>query len=67
MNNKENRMNAKYIPREMYLCWFNDFLTVKRFAEYFGISPLRAHRLINVGRERHEQYVIAAKLARKII
>lgn len=37
-NNKE---------REMYLDYVNNFLTVSRFAEYYGITEKRANKIIN--------------------
>ena len=37
--------------KEMYLDYKNNFLTVGRFAEYYGISNEKANRLIEIGRE----------------
>ena len=34
----------------MYLDYFNNFLTVGRFAEYYGISVKEANEIINLGR-----------------
>lgn len=36
---------------EMYLDWFNNFLTVERFAEYYEINVEQAQQIINLGRE----------------
>lgn len=36
---------------QMYLDWFNNFLTLKRFAEYYGISEQLANEIICFGRE----------------
>lgn len=33
-----------------YLHYVNDFLTVKRFAEYYNISIRRANQIIKIGR-----------------
>jgi hypothetical protein len=46
-------MRAKIIsdPEYAYLTWFNDFLTVKRFAEYFQLEIQHAKKLIQTGRE----------------
>ena len=38
-------------PEYAYLTWFNDFLTIKRFAEYFQLEIQHAKTLINTGRE----------------
>ena len=34
----------------MYIDWVNNFLTVTRFAEYYGITEAKALRVINTGR-----------------
>lgn len=36
---------------QMYLDWFNNFLTIGRFAEYYGISESYAKSIIDQGRE----------------
>lgn len=36
---------------QMYLDYFNDFLTVERFAAYYGISEEFAREVIEIGRE----------------
>lgn len=36
--------------RLMYLDYFNDFLSVSAFAEYYEVSALRASRIISAGR-----------------
>jgi len=36
--------------RELYISWFNDFLTVEAFAEYYGMPHTEALNLINVER-----------------
>ena len=32
--------------RELFLSWFNDFITVSAFAEYYGMTKERALQLI---------------------
>ena len=34
----------------LYLDWFNNFLTVDRFAEYYGMPVDKAHKVIRIGR-----------------
>ncbi len=34
----------------LYLSYVNDFLTVEKFAEYYGISEILANDIINKGR-----------------
>lgn len=34
----------------MYLDWFNNFLTLDRFAEHYDISQDKAIRIIDLGR-----------------
>ena len=45
---------------EMYLDWFNNFLTVARFAEYYGITEDQARIIIHEGRILHESRVAVA-------
>lgn len=52
---------------QMYLDWFNNFLTVPRFAEYYGISEEFANEVIETGRETlnnqlHEGKFIAVRV-----
>lgn len=35
----------------MYLDWFNNFLTIQRFASYYGISEQMAINIIDWGRD----------------
>ncbi len=35
---------------KMYLDWVNNFLTVERFAEYYGLSVEEASKVIDEGR-----------------
>jgi hypothetical protein len=37
----------------MYLDWVNNFITLKRFAEYYDISAAKADRIIKIGRAIH--------------
>lgn len=37
--------------KTLYRSWFNDFLTVERFAEYYRIEESLANDIINKGRE----------------
>jgi len=46
-------------PHELYLSWVNDFLTVKAFAEHYGMSEQEATELIE--RERAKQNKIGAQ------
>jgi len=41
----------------IYLDWFNNFLTVDRFAEHYGMTPDAASELIESGRRAHESMV----------
>ena len=40
-----------YDLEDLYLDWFNNFLTVDRFAEYYGMTAEKASRVINIGRK----------------
>jgi len=41
----------------IYLDWVNNFLTVDRFAEHYGMTPDAASELIDSGRRAHETMV----------
>ena len=56
----------KYSPKrtdkeieEMYLDWFNNFLSTERFREYYNLSIAEAENIIDRGREinhsKHEK------------
>ena len=40
---------------KIYLDYFNNFLNISRFAEYYDIEPDEAITLINLGRKYHER------------
>lgn len=39
---------------QMFLDYFNNFLTVDRFAEYYGLTKDEAQEVIDLGRAEHE-------------
>jgi plasmid maintenance system antidote protein VapI len=52
MKNKLNYEGMYLIgDEEMYLSYVNDFLTIERFAEYYGITEEQANEVINKGRK----------------
>ena len=46
---------------EMYLDYFNNFLTVAGFAAYYNLTMLQATEMIESGREEHEMNVRSIK------
>jgi hypothetical protein len=38
----------------IFLDWFNNFLTVGQFAEYYSISEKKARKVIELGKLAHE-------------
>ena len=40
--------------QEMYLDWFNNFLTIERFAEWYAIGEEQAAAIISAGRKIHQ-------------
>ena len=40
---------------DIYLDWVNDFLTVERFSEYYGLDEEDAKQLLKLGKKCHEQ------------
>ena len=47
--------------RAMFLDYFNNYLSVAKFAEHNEISEAVALTIITAGKELHEQYVKAYK------
>jgi len=59
-------MNKTYSPakyQDMYLDWVNNFLTVERFAEYYGITTSYAEYVIDLGRKHNELAALRIKTA----
>ena len=54
--NAANEFNKEEIVtyQELFLSWFNDFLTVDCFAQWCGVSVQKAKRIINKGRAIHQ-------------
>jgi hypothetical protein len=47
---------TKQMYEEMYLDWFNNFISTERFREYYGLSMAEAENIIDVGRKiNHER------------
>lgn len=51
---------------EFYLEWRNDYLTVEKMAEHKGMKDSAVNKLICLGRELHEDFVIEEKRRGKI-
>ena len=49
--------NANQFLRELFLDYFNNYLTVALFAEHNELSVKEATSLIEMGRKLHEEYV----------
>ena len=45
-----NAMTNRQKIEGLYIVWVTKFLTVPRFAEYYGLTEAQAHRIINTGR-----------------
>jgi hypothetical protein len=43
--------------RELFLDYFNNFLSVEGFSEYYGLDQDKAKRIIELGRKLHEKHV----------
>ena len=42
--------------KDMYIDWCNNFLTLERFADYYGLKDkYQAHRIVNVGRKLYRK------------
>lgn len=40
---------------DVYLDWVNNFLTIERFAEYYGLDEDDAKQLLVIAKKSHEQ------------
>lgn len=40
----------------MYLDYFNNFLTVERFADYYNLNVVQALRLLAIGRKLNDKW-----------
>jgi len=49
----EYKSDKRERARRMYLDWVNNFLSVSRFAEHYGIGTLAAKLIIDIGRKEH--------------
>ena len=50
-------MNANKYFRTAFLDFFNNYMTIEKYAEHNGISTADANNLIDAGRKYHEQRV----------
>lgn len=50
-------MSIKDHLQKVFLDWFNNFLTIARFAEHYGVDEETASHMIEAGRAIHEQRV----------
>lgn len=49
--------NLKIQLADLFLQYINDFLTLQSFASFYGMSESSAKKLIDVGRDFHEERV----------
>lgn len=55
-NKPYNRLKSdRGLYAEYFRDWFNNFLTVERFAEYYRMSKASANRVLEAGRIIHEK------------
>ena len=45
----------KHDPAALFRDYFNNFLTVACFAEYYELTPEEAENVITIGRKLHEE------------
>jgi len=46
---------TKEVYEEMYLDWFNNFLSTDKFREYYNLSMAEAENIIDEGRKINHQ------------
>ena len=42
---------------ELYLDWVNNWLTLSKMADHYGLDPVDLDQLIHIGRKAHESAV----------
>ena len=55
-------MTANKYFRAAFLDFFNNYLTIEKYAEHNEISTADAKKLIDAGRKYHEQAINACKM-----
>ena len=48
---QKRKKELKRYYEQMYLSYFNDFLTIEKFAEFYNIPTLKALVIIQIGRQ----------------
>ncbi len=43
----------------LFMDWFNNFLTLDRYADYYGLEKDQAHKVIETGRKIHDDRATA--------
>jgi hypothetical protein len=46
---------------DLYLDWVNNFLTIEKFSEYYGLDEDDAKALLEIAKKSHEQRVEYSK------
>ena len=46
--------NKRDLVERLYLDWFNNFLTIERFAEYYNMTVEQAEKVIEIGKKMFE-------------
>jgi hypothetical protein len=52
---------------EIYLDWANNFLSLDKFADHYGLDEIDAHYLIEVGRKLNEEEAQKNKLKTELL
>lgn len=72
MTNRQKSVDCKDLDafrsliEDLYIDWFRNFLTVPRFAEYYGLTEAQAHRVIKTGRKLNHRRPILCRPVRAI-
>ena len=52
---------ANKVLQEIFLDWYNNYLTIELFAEHNGLTTKEATTLVDLGRSVHERLVTEYK------
>lgn len=59
--NNEPIIYIKHNLQHVYLDYFNNFLTLEKFAEHYGLDLEQAKNVIALGKDIHEKQIVFKK------
>jgi hypothetical protein len=57
----DSRVDCNKLLRQVYVEWFDNFLTIEKFAEWHGMTPEDAQSLIDLANKAMKHYAEMTK------